>query len=243
MPHLLPNIFLFLVTYAAGLLAMRVRLIDDKKMHLLLAFSGSFLLSITFLHLIPETIEDQGHKAGLYILIGFFLQLLIQRFTHGVEHGHSHIHSHNHHIPLVSIMAGLGVHALMEGFPLGFNYRMPQTDISLYFAVATHKLPEVVIVATMIRATNGRGIKSWGLLLIFALLTPLASVIASYLGSKYLAISNILGILIPIVAGAFIHIATTIFYESGTKQHTLTNQKIIAIVLGVALSAATLLLH
>ena len=77
MPHLLPNIFLFVVTYAAGLLAMRVRLIDDKKMHLLLAFSGSFLLSITFLHLIPETIEDQGHKAGFYILIGFFLQLFI----------------------------------------------------------------------------------------------------------------------------------------------------------------------
>ncbi len=243
MPHLLPNIFLFVVTYAAGLLAMRVRLIDDKKMHLLLAFSGSFLLSITFLHLIPETIEDQGHKAGLYILIGFFLQLFIQRFTHGVEHGHSHSHGHNHHIPLTSIMVGLGVHALMEGFPLGFNYRMPQTDISLYFAVAIHKLPEVVIVATMIRATYGRGIQSWGLLLIFAVLTPLASVLASYLGSKYFAVSNILGILIPIVAGAFIHIATTIFYESGTKQHTLTNQKIIAIVLGVALSAATLLLH
>ncbi|MCC6186025.1 MAG: ZIP family metal transporter [Chitinophagaceae bacterium] len=243
MSHLVPNILLFLVSFLAGLLAMRVRLVDDQKMNMLLAFSGSFLLSITFLHLIPETIEDQGHKAGLYILIGFFLQLLIQRFTHGVEHGHSHIHSHNHHIPLVSILGGLGIHALMEGFPLGFNYRMPQTDTSLYFAVAIHKLPEIIIVATMIRATNGKGIRSWGLLLLFALLTPLASVLASYLGSKYFAISNILGIMIPIVAGAFIHIATTIFYESGTKQHTLTNQKIVAIVLGVALGAATLLMH
>jgi zinc transporter ZupT len=241
--HFIPNILLFFITFSAGLLAMRVRLVDDKKMHLLLAFSGSFLLSITFLHLIPETIEDQGHRAGMYLLIGFFIQLLIQRLTHGVEHGHTHIHSHNHHIPLFSIMAGLGIHALMEGFPLGFNYRMPQTDISLYFAVAIHKLPEVVIVATMIRTANGKGIKSWGLLLLFALLTPIASILASFLGSKYFAISNILGIMIPIVAGAFIHIATTIFYESGTKQHTLTNQKIIAIVIGVALSAVTLLFH
>lgn len=222
---------------------MRIRLIDDKKMNLLLAFSGSFLLSITFLHLIPETIEDLGHKAGLYLLIGFFLQLLIQRFTHGVEHGHSHIHTHSHHIPLFSIMTGLGLHALMEGFPLGFNYRMPQTNLSLYFAVATHKLPEIVIVATLIRSANGKGFKSWGLLLLFALLTPISSVLASYLGSKYFAISNILGIMIPVVAGAFVHIATTIFYESGTKQHTLTNQKIMAIILGVALGSATLLLH
>jgi zinc and cadmium transporter len=109
LPHLLPNIFLFVVTYAAGLLAMRVRLIDDKKMHLLLAFSGSFLLSITFLHLIPETIEDQGHKAGLYILIGFFLQLFIQRFTHGVEHGHSHSQGPQPpHTIGTSIMARIG---------------------------------------------------------------------------------------------------------------------------------------
>ena len=212
-------------------------------MNLLLAFSGSFLLSITFLHLIPETVEDQGEKAGMYMLAGFFLQLLIQRFTHGVEHGHTHIHTHNHTIPLFSILAGLGVHALMEGFPLGFNYRMPGTDTALYFAVATHKLPEIIIVATMIRSVKGSGIQSVGLLLLFSLFTPLASVFASFLGTRYLAISEILGMIIPVVAGAFIHISTTIFFESGTKQHALTGQKLMAILLGVALSAATLLVH
>jgi zinc transporter ZupT len=241
--HLIPNLLLFLVTFGAGFLAMQIKFIDEKKMNLLLAFSGSFLLSITFLHLIPETVEDQGHKAGFYILIGFFLQLLIQRFTHGVEHGHSHVHTHNHAIPLFSILAGLGVHALMEGFPLGFNYRNPGTDSALYLAVATHKLPEIIIVATMIKSVKGKGVESLGLLILFSLFTPVASMLASYLGTKYFAISAVLGIIIPVVAGAFIHIATTIFFESGTKQHSLTTQKIIAIIIGVALSAGTLLLH
>lgn len=222
---------------------MRIKLIDDRKMNLLLAFSGSFLLSITFLHLVPETVEDQGEKAGMYLLAGFFLQLLIQRFTHGVEHGHNHVHTHNHSIPLFSILAGLGVHALMEGFPLGFNYRTPGTDKALYFAVATHKLPEIIIIGTMIRSVTGKGSKGISLLLLFSLLTPLASFMATYLGTRYFAISEILGMVIPVVAGAFIHISTTIFFESGTKQHMLTKQKIAAIVAGMALSAATLLFH
>lgn len=226
-----------------GIFTMRLKLLNEQKMNLLLAFSGSFLLSITFLHLLPETVEDQGHKAGLYILIGFFLQLFIQRFTHGVEHGHSHVHDHHHAIPLYSILTGLGIHAIMDGIPLGFNYRMPSTDASLYLAVATHKLPEIIIVASMIKSVKGKGWEGIALLCLFASLTPIASSIASFLGTQYFAISAVIGIIIPIVAGAFIHIATTIFFESGTKQHTLTNQKLLAILAGVALGAATLLLH
>lgn len=243
MIQFLPNILLFTITFIAGYTAMRIRLVDDGKMHLLLAFSGSFLLSITLLHLIPETVEEQGHQAGLYVLLGFFLQLLIQRFTHGVEHGHAHFGHNHHHIPIVSILTGLSIHALMEGLPLGFNYSRPRTDTSLYFAVAIHKLPEIVIAATMIANTFGRKAKGIALLFLFAALTPLASVAATYFGIRYFAITNVLSIIIPMVAGAFIHIATTIFYESGTKQHTLTNQKLVAIVLGVLLGAASLLLH
>jgi zinc and cadmium transporter len=242
--HLLPNILLFLLTFVAGIIAFRLKIIEDENMNLLLAFSGSFLLSITFLHLLPETFEELGHKAGVYILLGFFLQLLIQRLTHGVEHGHAHIHSgHGHGIPLLSILAGLGVHSFMEGLPLGFNYRLPNTDTALYLAVAAHKLPEAMLVATIIRSAKGRSIKAIGMLFIFSLFTPAASIMASFLGTRYHTISEVVGILIPIVAGAFIHIATTIFFESGTKQHALTWQKTIAILAGVALGAATLLAH
>lgn len=241
--HLLSNLLLFLVTFAAGALALSFKLIDEKRMNLLLAFSGSFLLSITFLHLIPETVEEKGHAAGMYLLAGFFLQLLIQRFTHGVEHGHSHIHEHDHRIPLFSILAGLAVHAFMEGLPLGFNYRRPNTDTALYMAVAAHKLPEIMLAATIIKSVYHKSGKSILLLLLFSLCTPAASMIASFFGTRYYAISNIVSVLIPIVAGAFIHIATTIFFESGTRQHMLTWQKICVILAGVALGTITLLNH
>jgi len=243
--HIWSNLLLFLVTFGVGTLPLWFRIIDDRRLHLLLAFSGSFLLSITFLHLLPETFEEVGHKAGFYILAGFFLQLIIQRFTHGVEHGHMHVNTqhdaHGHHVHLFPILLGLGLHAFMEGLPLGFNYRMPNTDSALYLAVAAHKLPEVLLVATLIRSIKGNSLSAYAILFIFALCTPAASILASFLGTRYMAISAMVVVIIPIVAGAFIHIATTIFFESGTRQHLLTWQKVLAMLLGVAASAATLL--
>ena len=96
------NLLLFILTLIGGSAPLWLKSIDEQRTNYLLAFSGSFLLSITLLHLLPETFRDLGHEAGLFVLIGFFVQLLIQRFTHGVEHGHTHVavedHHHHHHL-------------------------------------------------------------------------------------------------------------------------------------------------
>lgn len=237
------NALLFVITFVGGSIPLWARRVNDRHMHLLLAFSGAFLLCITFLHLLPETFEELNHHAGLLILGGFFLQLIIQRFTHGIEHGHVHTHQHDHqHIALMPILAGLGLHAFMEGLPLGFNYRIDATTPSLYMAVAAHKLPEAMVAAMLIASAKGKRTAFIGLAL-FALITPTASILATFAGTKYYAMSKVVAALIPVVAGAFIHIATTIFFESGTKQHLLTWRKIAAIVAGLGLGLATLVLE
>lgn len=237
------NIILFLITFVGGSLPLWIKGLHSDRMPYLLAFSGSFLLSITFLHLLPETFEELDHKAGLLLLAGFFVQLLIQRLTHGAEHGHAH-HSHkgDHKVPLNSILIGLAIHAFMEGLPLGFNYRMEATTPSLFLAVAVHKLPEAMLVASIVNEVHGKKI-ALTTLFFFSLVTPLSGLIAMKLGMSYLAMTKLVLWLIPIVAGAFIHISTTIFFESGTKQHMLTLRKTGAIVLGVCLALATLLLE
>lgn len=233
------NILLLIITFLGGSIPLWIKGLDDKKMHLLLAFSGSFLLSITFLHLLPETFEEIGGKAGIYLLAGFFIQLLIQRITHGIEHGHVHMHQHEHRIPLVSIVLGLSLHAFMEGLPLGFHYRTAATQPSLYMAVAAHKLPEAMLLAMLVMSVKGKR-TAYITLLLFSLVTPIASMLAQYMGQTYYAISQVVTVLVPVVAGAFIHIATTIFFESGTKHHMLTWQKIMAMLLGVGIGLVTL---
>lgn len=234
------NLALFTITFLGGSIPLLTKGLDDRRMNNLLAFSGSFLLSITFLHLLPETFNDLGSKAGFYLLAGFFVQLLIQRITHGVEHGHVHIEQHNHHVALTPILAGLSIHAFMEGLPLGFNYRFHATEPSLYLAVMAHKLPEAMLVTSLTLAVKNRR-AAIATLLVFSAITPLAGSIAVQLGTSYHAIAKTVGVLIPIVAGAFIHIATTIFFESGTKHHMLTWQKTFAILAGVSLGLITLM--
>lgn len=240
------NLILFILTIVGGSVPLWFTTISDKQTNYLLAFSGAFLLSITLLHLLPETFMDLPQQAGLLILVGFFLQLLLQRFTHGVEHGHSHLpHTHDHDSHnnfLQSIFIGLAIHAFMEGLPLGFNYRMQATNPSLYMAVAAHKLPEAMMVTSIAIATRGKK-TAWLALILFSLITPLGSFIASWLGQSYHFVSKLLIWMVPVVAGAFLHISTTIFFESGTKQHLLTKQKTLAIIIGVGLGLATLLLE
>lgn len=237
--HLLPNLLLAIVTIIGGCLPLLTNKLDDKRMHLLLAFSGAFLLGITCLHLLPETFSDLPQRAGVYLLVGFFLQLVIQRATHGVEHGHAHINGAGRHIPVLPIVAGLTLHAFMEGLPLGFNYRSAATNPSLYLAVAAHKLPEAMLLAILLRQAFSQQ-KALIIVIIFALVTPASAMLATRLGMSYGAMSRTVTAFIPIVAGAFIHISTTIFFESGTRQHLLTMKKVGAILLGITLAGLTL---
>lgn len=242
---LIYSLGLFLFTFAGGSAPLWVKKLNDDFMQYLLAFSGAFLLSITFLHLLPETFKEIGSQAGLLILSGFFIQLLIQRLTHGAEHGHTHIHSHDghKHVPLFSIMLGLSIHAFMEGLPLGFNYRMDATEPSLYMAVAAHKIPEAILVTSLAYETSHSKTRTILTLLLFSLITPVSGIIANILGTSYHFIEQLVTTLIPIVAGAFIHISTTIFFESGTRQHMLTRNKTFAIIIGLAIGLLTLLLE
>lgn len=237
--HLIPNLLLALVTIAGGCLPLLTRPLDDKRMHLLLAFSGSFLLGITCLHLLPETFTDLPQRAGINLLIGFFIQLVIQRATHGVEHGHAHIHGPGRHIPVLPIIIGLSVHAFMEGLPLGFNYRHSATNPSLFLAVGAHKLPEAMLLGILLKQAYSRD-KALVLVILFALITPCSAVLANTLGMNYGFMSRAVTAIIPIVAGAFIHISTTIFFESGTRQHLLTMEKVGAMLFGIVLAGLTL---
>jgi len=236
------NLLLFVITLIGGLLPLRNKDFRLEKINTILAFSGSFLLAVTLLHLIPETFTDIGSKAGLYLLIGFFIQLVIQRYTHGVEHGHIHVHHHGEKMALSSVIIGLSLHAAMEGIPLGFNYHSNSTEPALYLAIATHKFPEAILVASLLIATGNRT-KIIPTIVFFSAITPVTAILAHNLGIYFLFVSTIISVIIPIVAGAFLHIATTIFFESGTKHHMLTNKKILAILLGVGLGLLTTLIH
>jgi zinc transporter ZupT len=245
-------LLIFLAAFAGGAVPLWRRRIPRETMTYLLTFTGAFLLGITVLHLLPESFEALGKKAGLYMLAGFFLQVFLQRWSHGLEHGHGYTPVKSHgdgasatlavsHGSALSLIVGLSVHAFMAGLPLGFTYSDLSTLPSLALGILLHKMPEALTLMTMLVALQFSRKKNWLLLVLFSLVTPAGALLALALNVNFAVMDTLLLYIIAIVAGAFLHISTTIFFESGTRHHELNRGKIISMVLGLILSSLTLL--
>ncbi|HEU4718246.1 MAG TPA: hypothetical protein VFU15_10445, partial [Bacteroidia bacterium] len=89
------GIIAFASVMLSGLTVLAVK-IPKNPMRLLLAFSGAFLFALSLLHLIPELYRTEHFNAGIWILAGFLVQLLLEYVSQGIEHGHVHLHEHAH---------------------------------------------------------------------------------------------------------------------------------------------------
>lgn len=237
-------IFILAATVGGGMIPMLFKRIHPNLPIYLLAFTGAFLFGITIMHLLPEVYHELGHSAGIYIVMGFFLQVFLQQLSHGMEHGHTHLPgtgAGHHHVAVLPLLIGLSIHAFMEGIPLGFHYEDRSALPSLMLGVMAHKVPEALtLITVMMHAHQGKA-RLWRILIIFSLITPLSAILAAQLGQEFEVVTNSLVYLVALVVGAFLHISTTIFYESGTKHHELSRQKVLAIAVGIGLAFITLI--
>src|SRR5690606_7369619 len=109
---------LFFCAFFGGSAIFLVKSDKSELLKLILSVSGAYLFAITVLHLIPSAYSGtDAHEIGIFILIGFLLQVFLEKFSEGVEHGHIHKHDHSHAFPY-GIMISLCLHAFVEGMPL-----------------------------------------------------------------------------------------------------------------------------
>ncbi len=66
---------------------------------------------MTVIHLIPDLFMsgENPFTLGLYILLGFFLQKVLENFSNGVEHGHMHLHTK---VPVTYLLIALVIPAM-----------------------------------------------------------------------------------------------------------------------------------
>ena len=230
---------LFISAFIAGLAVFFVKRDNTNYLKLILSFSGAYLFSITVLHLIPHAYSDGNTSPeiiGLYILGGFIFQLLLEQFSQGIEHGHIH-HHENSGFPL-GIMVSLCLHAFLEGMPLVAGHQS-----QLVFGIAIHHIPAAFALGSLLLNTRLTKNSIIILLLIFAAMTPLGYLTSSFLSNGEISnISQHFDKIMAVVIGIFLHISTTILFESGSADHHKFNKKkMAAVFLGTALSLTTFL--
>jgi len=230
---------LFISAFVSGLSVFFVKRDNTNLLKLVLSFSGAYLFSITVLHLIPHvylTDSTRPEIIGLYILGGFLFQLLLEQFSQGIEHGH--IHQHNHQVFPLGIMVSLCLHAFLEGMPLAAGHQS-----ELVFGIAIHHVPAAFALGSLLLSTRLSKIQIGLFVLLFAAMTPLGFMTSKGISEGEIgSISKYFDKIMAIVIGIFLHISTTILFESGSADHHKFNKKkMIAVLLGVLVSLANFL--
>ncbi|TJY34071.1 ZIP family metal transporter [Pontimicrobium aquaticum] len=195
-----------------------------RNIKLLLAFSGAFLMSLTFFDLLPEVYEHLDAKqTGLFIMLGVLLQVFLEFFSKGAEHGHMHIHKNSHTFPWL-LFISLCLHAFLEGFPIHQHNDM-------IYGVLIHKIPIAILITSYLFQSDFKTGQIILFLTLFGLMTPLGTVISNNVSMSH----NLLEQINAIVIGIFLHISTTILFES-SEGHKFNLNKILAIVVAVVLA-------
>ncbi len=191
---------------------------------LLLAFSGAFLLALTFFELVPQVYRASDPKIiALFILMGVLLQVFLESFSKGAEHGHMHWELSKNQFPVILFLS-LSLHALIEGVPV-------TSESSIIYGILIHKIPVAIILSIfLVNSKLNRGL-TFLFILLFALMTPLGS----YLATENAAIFSYKTQLTALAIGVFLHISTVILFESA-KTHRFDLKKLLVIILGFGIA-------
>jgi zinc transporter ZupT len=196
---------------------------SKTNLKLLLAFSGSFLLSLTVMHLLPEVYEGHSHNIGIFIMAGILFQIILEFFSKGAEHGHVHGHETMTHIPWL-LFISLCIHAFLEGFPVSHHH-------NLAIGIAIHHLP-IAIILTVFFINSSLDKKAiFAFMLTFAIMTPLGTIISDYLP----VLNDYYTEITAVVIGILFHISSTIIFES-SEGHKFNVAKVSMIILGIVLA-------
>lgn len=222
-------LFSVLIGYAVALFLKPTK---KTNLKLLMAFSGSFLLSITVMHLLPEVYEAEMHHGhehhehahsnavGIFIMLGILFQIILEFFSKGAEHGHVHGHDEMHKMPWL-LFISLCIHALLEGFPVS-HYN----DLAL--GIAIHHFPIAIILTSFFVNAKLNKTAIFLFMVAFAFMTPLGTITSEYLPF----LSEYYTQITAVVIGILFHISSTIIFES-SEGHKFNLAKLSMIAIGI----------
>ena len=197
----------------------------SKNIKLVLAFSGAFLISLIVLDILPVLYTQNNFRPGIWIMLGILLQIILEYFSKGTEHGHPHNKSSKGQTLI--ILGSLCFHAFLEGIPIN---KFDTLSMGLFI----HKIPVAMVVYFIFNKNKNSNITNLFFLSMFTLATPLGSFVSFYLP----LFENLLYPLTALAVGMLLHIGTTILFES-SEGHKFNLQKIISII--VAIITATVI--
>ena len=195
---------------------------DTVGLKLILSFSGAFLLGISIFKLLPDIFLNGNKHLSVFIMGGILFQILLEYFSKGAEHGHYHLNASE--VFPTTLWISLYIHALIEGMPLN-------DKAELTYGIFIHKVPIGIILYLLMEKTKISSKVKWFGLILFALMTPLGSLLMTQTPSFFKYRLEITAW----VMGMILHISTTILFES-SENHKFSFKKLIVILMAILIA-------
>lgn len=263
---ILTGLALLLVSLVGGLILEILGFKAIINLPLILAFGGAYIMGLLFLHLIPETFTIQSYAvvAGLFVLFGFIVQILLEYISMGLEHGHVHLdghctgHDHRRGLPIAA-MVSLCLHALLESMPLaegdgmgdhvqmmGVEHVHIYNDMAinspLFLGLALHKLPVALVLMGLMKSTGTKVLTRWVMLCVFGLMPLVGMYSYDFLMHNTVEVSDAGLFIVAInglVIGILLHVSTTVLFEAG-EGHRFNIKKLAVTLVGLVIAYLTL---
>jgi zinc and cadmium transporter len=144
---------------------------------LCVCFSAGFLISLALVEAIPEALVRNPRSAAIVVLIGYLLVHLTQHTLAPHFHFGEETHPVSAHARHAAI-AGLVLHTFFDGVAIASGFLVAPAVGGLFFlAIALHKIPEGVAIASLVLASGGTVRASYFAAGIMGLATVLGAVL------------------------------------------------------------------
>ena len=191
---------------------------------LLLAFSGAFLLALTIFELLPEIYNNTDQKkVGVFVMLGILLQIFLEFFSKGAEHGHVHLDSNKKQFPWL-LFISLSIHSLLEGIPIDSHH-------NILYGILVHKIPIALILSIFLVGSQMKFSNALFFIILFSIMTPLGT----FLAANVDFLAPITPQLNAVAIGVFLHISTVILFES-SEGHKFNLGKLVVIIIGITMA-------
>jgi len=150
-----------LATLFGGWLVVRFLQGRASLMRLMSGVAAGYLLAVTLVRVLPESVEQGGEKMALWAVAGFFL---VHFLEHGISpHFHygeeTHPHSGGAMTGLLALL-GLSLHSFMDGMSITAAMRTHSgLGLMVFTGVLLHRIPEGATISSifLVRGFGNRG--------------------------------------------------------------------------------------
>jgi zinc and cadmium transporter len=207
-----------------------------RRSDVLLSFSAGVMLGAAFFHMLPEAVEAGGAAALPFVIVGFLLLFLLERFVlvhvcaepgpaarmagdgelpvadphvHGAP---VHVHVHGDatgcgvHTMGLAAFVGMSLHTIVDGFALGAANVEAELGLLVFLAILAHKIPNAFSLSAILRAEGYSRGRALAMNAAFALMVPLGAGLYVLLRDA-VRVEAFTSIALAASAGTFLHLS------------------------------------